>query len=102
MECHAKIGPDGPIVAEKFANFLKVIRPDQFWQPKLVPFANFGSPVKFKFETISRGTKPLEISYACTTNAQKSREITTEITGNQKIRLHVRNQFIFKFVLKYM
>ena len=31
---------------------LKSVRPDQFWQPKLVPLANFGPPYKNKFATI--------------------------------------------------
>ena len=40
-----KVGPAGPILAEKFAKIgppgplllPKSVRPDQFWQPKLVP-----------------------------------------------------------------
>ena len=45
-----KIGPAGPILAKKPAKsgppgpllLPKSVRPDQFWQPKLVPLANFG------------------------------------------------------------
>ena len=50
---HAKIGLAGPILAENFAKIgppgplllPKSVRPDQFWQPKLVPLANFGPPL---------------------------------------------------------
>ena len=45
-----KIGLAGPILAEKFSKsgpagpilLPKSVQLDQFWQPKLVPFANFG------------------------------------------------------------
>ena len=44
-----KIGPAIPILAEKFAKIgpprslllPKVVRPDQFWQPKVVPLCQF-------------------------------------------------------------
>ena len=47
-----KVGPAEPILAKKPSKssppvpllLPKSVRPDQFWQPKLVPFASFGPP----------------------------------------------------------
>ena len=52
--CHAKIsppkvGPAGKVCqnwSPRTTFAAKSVRPDQFWQPKLVPLANFGPPVK--------------------------------------------------------
>ena len=56
-----RVGPAGPILAEKFAKIgppgplllPKWVRPDQFWQPKLVLLYQFWSPCKNKFTTIA-------------------------------------------------